>query len=184
MSELTYPEISILVRNRLNLPASDRLRLQSLVNTALQRLGKQVAQDKDKRQYMLTDRATTTATLTGGKVDLTSLIASTAIQLEYMMYGWIWPATGTSPLQWKRGPDLGTIAGPFDGVFPHCWLEGKTLYTKGTNNAVLTGTLEFAVPFIATLAQLSSTLNDDLLDLCVVLAQISPDQFVEHTDKP
>lgn len=182
MSDLTHSTIAILVRNRLDLPASARIRIQSLVNTGLQRLGKKVAQDRHKRQYILTDKASVTASLTSGYVDLSTLIEANGIQLEYITYGYVWH--GSNALQWKRGPDLGGMAGPFDTVFPHCWLEGEVLYTKGTNGSVLSGTLSFSVPYIPSLSQLSSTLNDDLLDEIVGLMRETPDDYYETPGNP
>ena len=183
MSDLTHAQLGILVRNRLDLPASARLRLQSLVDTALHRLGKKCAQDRHKRQYVLTNKATTTATLASGSVSLDTLIDTNGLQLEFIQYGYIWHSSYSSPLAWKRGPDLGGMAGPFDTTFPQCWMEGTTLYANGTNGSALSGVVSFSVPFIPTLLQMSSTLNDDLLDECCILAQGSPDAYVEDTPK-
>lgn len=180
MSSLTYAAIGDLVRHRLDLPPNARLRLQSLVNTALQRLGNRYAQDPDRRQYILTDRNTTTAALTAGKADLTTLVDTNQVLLEYLEYGYIWHSSSDRPLQWKRGPDLGAIVGPFDNIFPHCWLEGRTLFTKGTTNAVLSGSLGFAVPAIPSLLTLHKAMEDDLLDDIVILANLSPNQMVEE----
>jgi len=158
--------------------------MQSLVGNALQRLGNQFAQNPYNRQYLLSDRATTTVALAGGKADLTTLINTSQIELEYLMFGYIWHPSYTSPLQWKRGPDIGAIQGPFDGVFPHCWLEGIHLYAKGTNNAVLSGTLSLACPYIPTLAQLPTQLENDLIDACVGLARETPDDYMETPGHP
>lgn len=179
MSSLTYPQIADLVRHRLGLPVDTRLRMQSLVRTALQRLGDKVAQDPAKRQYILSNRDTTTVTLSGGKVDLSAIIASDQLQLNYLTFGYIWHSSYRQPLQWKRGPDIGSVIGPFDNVFPSCWLEGTTLYTKGTNNQVLTGSLGLAVPYNPTVATLNANLEDDLLDECVGLSQAQPNDFLE-----
>lgn len=184
MSDLSYSQIGILVRNRLDLPASARLRLQSLINTGLQRLGKKVAQDRHKRQYILSDQSTTTATLASGSVSLDTLIDDSGLQLEFITYGFLWHSDYTAPLQWKRGPDMGAIAGPFDNVFPHCWMEGTTLYAKGTNGAALSGVVRFAVPYVPTLAQLSNTLNDELLDTLVGLVQEAPNDYYETPGTP
>lgn len=184
MSSLSYAAIADLTRQRLGLPVSARLRMQSLVGNALQRLGNQFAQDPYNRQYLLSDRTTTTVALSGGKADLSTLINTNQIELEFLTYGYIYHASDTRPLQWKRGPDMGAIQGAFDGVFKHCWLEGINLYTKGTNNSVLTGSLQLACPYVPTLAQLPEQLENDLIDACVGLARESPDDYMETPGNP
>lgn len=182
MSDLSYSAIADLVRQRLGLPVDTRLRIQSLVRTALQRLGQQVAQDKWNRQYLITDPDTLTVALSGGKADLTTIISVNQVLEEWLPYGFFWH--DNKPLQWKRGRDIGNLQAPFDNVFKHCWLEGRTLYTKGTNNQGLTGSLGCALVASPTLLNLNPNLEDTLLDLATGLAQAQPLDYMETPGNP
>jgi len=90
---LSEQETGVLACERLKIPLSNRLRLQSYIPHALDNLARQVASDPLRRRLMLTDQATQTATITSSTynyyADLSTNQSSGGVMLEYLQYGTI-----------------------------------------------------------------------------------------------
>src|SRR5258708_3669168 len=78
---------------RLKLPLTNALRLQTYIGNALNNMAREVANDPLRRRLLLTDRTTATASITSSGQDyyasLTTLQTSRGVMLEYLQYGTI-----------------------------------------------------------------------------------------------
>ena len=172
MADLDHSGIAQLVLRRFNGPQSDELRYIALVDSALRQLAYDVARDPGLRQWLMTDPATTTATLDGdGVADLTALIASPRILLECLQYGNIFPPVNvalgysTQPLRLIDNTGQILLAGNYDALVFKATLDGVNLKTKSAdNNATpLAGTISLEVPYWPTIAQLPNSLVQKLV---------------------
>lgn len=172
MADLDHSGIAQLVLRRFNGPQSDELRYIALVDSALRQLAYDVARDSSLRHWLMTDPATTTATLDGdGAADLTTLIADPRILLECLQYGNIFPpvneALGYSTQPFRLIDNTGQmqLAGNYDALVFKATLDGFSLKTKSAdNNATpLAGTISFEVSYWPTLALLPEALVQKLV---------------------
>lgn len=170
MSLFTHEQVSIMAAERLGLDESAALDLQPLVPSALNALSVEIASNPQKRQWLLTDPSTTTATLTSNAADISTLVSTNGVLKDFLRYGFIYynSITGQA-LIWINQTGAGRLAGPFDSIFNHCYLQGDTLYTRGPSVTALSGTLHFAVPYTPSLSQLPEQLVDDLVTTIVKL---------------
>ncbi len=88
-------QIANLAAARLKMDGQTILVLQSFVNNALNNLARQCANDDYKRRYLMTAPVTTTATITNDSAfryytDLSTLIGTPQIMLDYLQYGTIY----------------------------------------------------------------------------------------------
>lgn len=187
MSNLTEKEVAVKIRRRMNAPVSDRLRYHPLISDGLLILAREVATD-DRRDLMLTDRASTVADLDAdGVCDLTVLLSSSPrILLDRLEYGEIYHTSHRDPLVWRNGKSAARLASHMDSFYLHCWLEGKKLHTVSldANETPLANPLqlEFSVPYQATLAQLSEQLIPALIEKCCELLQENRRNYEEESD--
>jgi hypothetical protein len=97
---LTVEQIGILVAKRLDLPSSERLRIQALVNAGLEKLAQRVVNDTTKRHLLLTDRTSVTSTITNTNQDyysdLSTAQSTNAVMLDYLNYGTIYHTYATT----------------------------------------------------------------------------------------
>lgn len=93
-------DAAIAVQQRLDLPVSKVLAIQSLVPAALANLAKSVANDPMRRQLLMTPQSTTSVNFGDGnptpQADLSTLIANDNILLEKIKYGTTWLRYGFS----------------------------------------------------------------------------------------
>src|SRR6476620_12192306 len=140
---------------RLGLDEAAALDLQPLVPGALNALGVEVAGNYKQRHWLLTDPATTSVTLTSGSADISGLVTSSNILIDYLRYGNIYyNALTGQPLSWINQVGVGRMPGPYDQIFNHVYQQGTTLLVRGPNSTPLSGTLYLAVSYVPTLAQL------------------------------
>jgi hypothetical protein len=170
MSSLNASDIGELVRRRFNGPEGDELRYIPLVDSALRQLAYDVAKDPGMRSWLLSDPTTAIATLdANGIADLTPLIEnSPRILLECLCYGDVHPDPSWASQQpLRQVPEMGQglLAGAYDGLIYHYWLEGYFLNTRSPdNNATpLVGTISFRTPRWPTLAELPEALVQKLV---------------------
>lgn len=156
MSALNPQLVAHLVRQRLGLPDdSQSARIIFLIPEALKRTARKVALDPKLRDLMMSDKSTTSLTITAGKVDLTTGYSTHRFLLEFIHLGQIYHSSVTYPLQ-KLEPVQGQIAGYLgtNSGFSYYYIEGKYLVLPNAE----TGSLNFAVPtYPATLAQLPTS---------------------------
>lgn len=90
---LTAQEIGILVSRRLRLPQSERPRIQTFIDEGLNSLAYNFVNDYEKRKWLVTDKSTVTAAITSsGKdyyADLSTVISSNGVMVDYLEYGQI-----------------------------------------------------------------------------------------------
>lgn len=170
MSDLNASDIAELVRRRFNGPEGDELRYIPLVDSALRQLAYDVARDPELRSYLMSDPATTTAILDGnGVADLTTLVdTSPRILLDCLCYGDVHPDpswASQQPLRQVNDMGPGLLAGAYDSLVYHYWLEGYKLNTRSPdNNATpLAGTISFRTPYWPTIDQLPNALVQKLV---------------------
>lgn len=91
MAPLTEGQVGLYVQQRLGIPDTSRLRLQSLISSALNNLSLKVANDYQKRKWLMTDPATVTSTVTSSSgqyyTDLSTIISTYGVMKDYLMYG-------------------------------------------------------------------------------------------------
>jgi hypothetical protein len=166
---LSYKKIGEFVRNRVGAPVRERFRLQTMVKDALQKLADKIPLDNNRRALLKTPRATTTATLTAGVADLSTLVNSTPfINLNRIRFGEVYLGSSTVPLEWVPDSSTLVLEEAVDSDFKVYWIEGTKLYTK---DATLAGTLSFAVPFVPTLSTLPRDLETALVDEVTMIAK-------------
>jgi len=166
MSTFTRQEIGEFARQQLRLPASVVPRLMTHIDAALNRLTDILANDPTKREYIMTPRSSTSSAITSGTVDMSSLISSNGIVLEYLPMGRIYNGTSeTTPLTFCRNVEAARTSNPVGNLFKRCWLEGTLLKTLGTDGNVLTGSLYFNCIAVPTLSNLNSKLDSELIDV-------------------
>lgn len=87
-------QISVKVRQRLGLPASERPRILTLIAPALARLARQTALDPERRHLVETDRSSVTSTITNTNQDyysdLGTVISTNGVMLDYLPLGTVW----------------------------------------------------------------------------------------------
>lgn len=83
---LTYAQCSEIVRGRLNLPTTAKLRIQKAVSNALQIFSERIIDDVNKR-YMLTTPRSVTATPTLGVIDLGATVTGYKIMIDRLHQG-------------------------------------------------------------------------------------------------
>jgi plastocyanin len=117
---MTPQEISLLVARRLRLPQSERPRIQTFIDEGLNTLAYQTANDRVKRKWLLTDKSTATATVTqSGKdyyADLSTLITTPGIMVDYLEYGKVFhtvAALVVSSASWTVATDIISAAHNF-----------------------------------------------------------------------
>lgn len=163
MSALTHKDIAEIIRRRFNGPDGDELRYVPLVDPAIRHLAMDVAADPGMRHWLLTNPTTTTVVLdANGVANLSPLVTTPRILLEYLKCGEILPPVGvgypTQPFQMIDNSGQGQLKGIFDSLQPKCWLGGNLLYTKMVNGAFMVGPISFEVSYWPTLLQLPDTL--------------------------
>ena len=88
---LTISELVEYARQRLQLPASELLRLRTLVPNALQNLARDAVNDYEKRRLLLTDQTTVTTPITNAfpnsYSELSTVIANDGVMPDYLQYG-------------------------------------------------------------------------------------------------
>jgi|ERR1051325_3322375 hypothetical protein len=174
MSTLNHEQIAVIVRRRLGLEPDAVLRIEPVIGNALNALAIRVAGNYKLRQWLLTDPSAVTVTLdSDGNADLSTIITSNNILIEYIRYGNVYHADSSYPLQWLETLDQLRTPGPYDAMFLHCSLVGTTLYTRSFDDNVtpLTGDLGFAIPYVPTLSQLPESLTDDLVSTVVSMME-------------
>jgi hypothetical protein len=90
---LTYPQAAELVRGRLGLGSSAKLRIQKEVSNALQIFSERLATDENKRHLILTPR-TVVGTPTNGILDLATLVTSDRIMVDKLHLGRLYHVGG------------------------------------------------------------------------------------------
>lgn len=170
MSTLDHSAIAQMVLRRFNGPQTDELRYIPLVDSALRQLAYDVAKDPSLRQWLMTDPATTTATLDGdGVADLTALIASPRILLECIQYGDIFPPVdpnySTQPFRLVENIGQLQLAGAYDALVFKATVDGFKLKTKSgdANVTPLVGDISFQVPYWPSISQLPEALVENLV---------------------
>lgn len=164
MSQLSEEHIALQVRQKLRLPPTATLDLQPLIPVALNQLAIQIAGDYKNRHWLLTDPSATTATLTSGVADISSLITSDSILIEMIRYGSVYVNAITGqPAIWENQVGMGRMAGPYDSIFYHVFQQGTNLYVRGPSTSAVSGTLYLAVNYVPDLDGLPESLTDDLV---------------------
>lgn len=164
----THREIAEKARQRVGASPAARLRYQSFVNDALQRIADTVPMDLAKRSHLLTSKGSVTATLTSGVADLATLVnASPFININRIRFGRVFLNSFDQPLYWLPDGETALLDDSLDTDFTGYWIEGNKLYTT---DASLSGTLSLSVPFIPTLASLPNDLVSTLVDEVVAIA--------------
>ena len=170
MADVSVSDVCEMVRRRFNLPEGDELRFMPLVDPALRQLAYDVARDPSLRNYLMTDADTVTATLDAdGIADLSTLVnTSPRILLECLCYGDVHPDpswASQQPLREVSEMGQGLLAGAYDSLVYHYWLEGMNLNTRSPDNNVtpLVGTISFRTPYWPTLDQLPNSLVQKLV---------------------
>lgn len=98
---ISEEQIGILAAKRLNLPPTERLRLQTFIPNALNTLALATVNDVQKRYWLMTDPATVTATIatdSNGRyyADLSTIINAYGVMKDYLQYGNVfWSQTHT-----------------------------------------------------------------------------------------
>jgi len=170
---LTYPIVAELVRGRLQLGAKEKLRIQKLIPSGLQRLAEEVSQDTQKRRFLLTDRFTVTATPDAtGAIDLTSLINSSGLMLDKIRYGAIYNGTDQRQLDYFSNSQFAEYSMAFANTYQTKFyrLTGRTLHAFRGDQTPITTDLNFQVPYTPTLSQMPE--NDLLTDLLDILGEM------------
>lgn len=90
---LSYPQAAEIVRGRLGLGPSSKLRIQKEVPNALQIFSERLATDENKRHLILTPR-TVVGTPTNGILDLSTLVTSERIMIDKLHLGRIYHVGG------------------------------------------------------------------------------------------
>jgi len=121
-------EVATAASKRLKMDGRDMLTLQSLIPSALNMLARHCADDRTKRRLLITDRDTTTATISGTdpySADLSTLQTTPQIMLDYLQFGTVfwYPPTITFP-----HTDVNTI----DDVVDIQGTTASTYLTEGT----------------------------------------------------
>lgn len=91
---MTADQVGLLTAKRMNLPPSARLSLQTYIPAALANLAKSYARDPNKRNNLMTDKASVTANVTTSNqynvVDISTILSTNNVMLETLKYGTIW----------------------------------------------------------------------------------------------
>lgn len=125
-------QVATLASKRLKLDGRGLLPLMSYVSNALNNLARQCANDDYKRRYLMTAPASTTSTITSDSgfryyTDLSTLIASPQIMVDYLQYGTIFfiPLTRT----WTTG----SVSGNRISITNHTFQTGFAVQLSTTN---------------------------------------------------
>lgn len=170
MSDLSHEQVAIMAAERLGLPETAALDLQPLVPNALNALAVSIAANPNKREWLFTVPASTSVTLTSGVADLTTLISSANLLIDFIQYGYVYQDVTTGqPLIWLNQVGALRMAGQFDNIFSHVARQGNSLFVRGANATLPSGTLYIASSYVPTLAQMPSALDDDLVATVVRL---------------
>lgn len=185
---LTYQQVAEICRQRLGLPdASANARALWVIPQALNNLARKVATSDMRRHLLWTDKATTTVTLDGsGKADLTTLIASKKIMLEFLKYGNIFGDNSPYPLQPVESSSSYLVRqGALADEYLHYYLEGTKIVTLNFGNEVsrLEGSLSLEVAYVPTLSQLPSELEDDFIAKVMELLTLPQNDYPEDGEK-
>lgn len=172
---MTETEVGILACERLKVPHSNRLQLQSYIPNALNNLARQVANDPLRRRLLLTNQSNVTATISttnyNSSANLNVPQGTAGIMLEYLQYGTIYYIAATKT--WTNanvddGTDTITIAG-------HGYVTGQAvrLTTAGTLPSPLLVNQTYYVIVVDTATiQLANTLADALAGTAQALASV------------
>lgn len=169
MSALTAKEIAIKIRRRMDAPVSDRLRYMPLIDDGLLLLSRDAAKEKDRRQFFVTDRDSTTLTLDGNGVgDLTGLITSDRVLIDCLHYGEMYDPSNPNPLVQRQ---QSTRPGNYDSIHLHYRLDGVKVRTQSSDNnqTPLAGPLSCALVRWVTLLQLAEQEVERLVEKCMEL---------------
>jgi hypothetical protein len=171
---VTYEQIGVLLRQRTGDPPHQRLRYQALVRDGLQRLARRAAKSSTLRHYFLTPRSVTVSLDADGAGDLGS-VAGYAVMLDAVMRGRLYLTGAASPLARQSGASAG-LQGCYDKALNFYAQEGANITVTGPDAA--NGTLELAVPFVPTLAQLHENCVDLLMDELERLLKGNPQEYL------
>jgi len=167
----THKEIAIQVEKRLAIPASERLRLLANAEEARVYLSKKLAMKNSTLPYVLSDRVTTTASITanakGGVTDISPLLTNPCIMLEYIQMGNVY-VDNTTKAQWLTGQEQAEYDLCFEdaNTNPQIWLNKTSLFIRGINS----GTLHFEVPVVLSIANIPKSFEPHLVDKTVELS--------------
>lgn len=159
MAPLSEGQVGLYVQQRLGLPDTSRLRLQSLIPSALNNLSLRIANDYQKRKWLMTAPQTVTSTITSANgqyySDLTSVISTYGVMKDYLMYGTIfWNNTFSFTTT-----DITTATGTI-GHTAHNMNTGEPIRftTSGTLPSPLTaGTTYWVIAYSADAIQVATT---------------------------
>lgn len=178
MSTLSEEQIAIIARERAGAPHTELLRFISQIDAGLNELAERIARSPQMRHWLLTPRATTTTTLDGnGIADLSTLVITNKILLNYLRFGNIYTDDPDYPNELILVNSMAQLkAGtPYGGMFIRAYREGDKLHTYKAGGT-LAGNLSFVVPYVPTRAQLPNALNDDLVAVIVELMRAAQPQ--------
>lgn len=145
--------VNELMRQRFNLPDdSSAAKWINLTPEALKQTGRKVAADEMLRPLLQTNKATTTATISAGKIDLAALYTSNQIMLEYFDLGQIYLNAAVYPMQRLQSPQQAALPNYLTNVYDYYYIQGDSLFVVPSST---TGTISLAVSYFpATLADL------------------------------
>ncbi len=129
---ITEQQLGIYACERLKLPMSERLRMQSYISTALSDLARKTVNDYTKRKLLLTDRSVVTSTITSSNgtyySDISTVISSFGVMPDYLAYGIVF--VNAPAYTWASG----AVDPPSIGIVNHGYGVGQAvrLTTAGT----------------------------------------------------
>lgn len=163
-------QLGILAAKRLNLPPTERLRLQTFIPNALNILARDCVNDVQKRYWLMTAPDTVTATITSDTnglyyADLTTVINTYGVMKDYLQYGSIfWSNSGTF---------LSSAVSTADSwvtVSSGQWATGTAVKLSGTlPNPLSTSTTYYLIAVDATHIRFAASLDDVESDTYITL---------------
>lgn len=158
---MTHAQIGIAACERLKIPHSHRLQLQSYVDNALSNLSRAVANDPARRRLLLTNQTAVTENVTSQSygfsgASLSTLISTYGLMLEYLQLGTIFYIAATktwTSVDVDTGTKEITIAN-------HGYVTGQPvrLTTGGTlPNGLTTGVTYYLIVVDSTTLQFATT---------------------------
>lgn len=140
--------------------------VSQLILVCLNDLGERLARDIGKRYYSFTDPTVVAGVLDSDlAIELEAFIADEGLLLEGLGVGRIKVDSYDLPLIPLGSSEQGAMGGAYDNIFPHYWLNGTKLFTRGPEAG---DAITFACPRNPTLSELSPQLEDDLVNLLVL----------------
>lgn len=171
---LNDQQVAVLASKRLKMDGRSLLMLASFTNNALNNLARQCANDDYKRRYLMTAPASTTSTITNDSsgryyTDLSTLMTTPQIMLDYLQYGTIFfiPLTRT----WTTG----SVSGNRISITNHTYQTGYAVQLTTTNTLpapLALNTTYYIIRISANVIEIATTYANAIAGTEIILSDV------------